>query len=437
ATYVKLRSTHDDAQPASFNGTKPGIPTDNEQLTREGPRYRPGDKDPFVSYYRNSLCNLQKVNNDLLRKIFKKNRSCAYLADQSISFLSSNEDSSSISNEEEYLFIDEFRQKLPLTTYENYRDYIDRMVDTGEKNLLSSDKIVYYASSSGTTGKIKLLPITSAMFKHVFMLFNVGQVAIWRSLPASSFPLDHQRLFSLQSGKRFNAFLRSKDGTPIGPFSQFMSALSFFPGSKLIGSSLGILDYELIEGISDFETSTFVQLVFALTVQDISSYSVTFASSFLHTVKVIENHFEEMCLCISSSDFNHSSLVHENIHDGKFRTSLNQALENVTLEYGGSSYRSERVHHIRRECLKKNTPGLLPRLWPQLVFASTSLGSSFAMYKKEIEFYCGTQLPLINCPIYGASEAFFGSLASIYTNEYFLSPTSAFYEFIEEEDIHQ
>ncbi|CAF4261285.1 unnamed protein product, partial [Rotaria magnacalcarata] len=35
ATYVKLRSTHDDAQPTSFNGTKPGIPTDNEQLTRE------------------------------------------------------------------------------------------------------------------------------------------------------------------------------------------------------------------------------------------------------------------------------------------------------------------------------------------------------------------------------------------------------------------
>ncbi|CAF3466657.1 unnamed protein product [Rotaria socialis] len=34
ATYVKLRSTHDDAQPATFNGTKPGIPTDNEQLTR-------------------------------------------------------------------------------------------------------------------------------------------------------------------------------------------------------------------------------------------------------------------------------------------------------------------------------------------------------------------------------------------------------------------
>jgi hypothetical protein len=46
-------------------------------------------------------------------------------------------------------------------------------------------------------------------------------------------------------------------------------------------------------------------------------------------------------------------------------------------------------------------------------------------------------LPLINAPIYAASEGFFGSLASIYTDEYLLSPTAAFFEFIREEDIHQ
>ncbi|CAF3873181.1 unnamed protein product, partial [Rotaria sp. Silwood1] len=251
------------------------------------------------------------------------------------------------------------------------------MVDGGEKNLLTSDKIVYYASSSGTTGKVKLLPITLAMFKHTMKLFRLGQIAVWRSLPASSYPLHQQRAFSLQSGKRSNAFFRSKDGIPIGPFSQSFSVLSVFPGLKLLSTCVGVINYELIEGISDFETSRFVQLVFALTVKDISHYSATFASSFLHTIKVIENNFEEMCLCISSNDFNHSSLVQENIPDIKFRAKLNQALENIILEYGGSSYGSERIHHIRRECLKKNIPGLLHRLWPQLGFVSTSIGSSF------------------------------------------------------------
>ena len=144
-----------------------------------------------------------------------------------------------------------------------------------------------------------------------------------------------------------------------------------------------------------------------------------------------------MCLCICSTDFYHSSLVRENIADVKLRTALNQALENTALEYGGLSYRSERVNHIRRECLRKNTSSLLHRLWPQLNFVSTAIGSSFALYKKEIEYYCGEKLPLINLPNYGASEGLFGTLASIHTDEYFLSPILAFFEFIKEEDINQ
>ncbi|CAF3684779.1 unnamed protein product [Rotaria sp. Silwood1] len=96
---------------------------------------------------------------------------------------------------EEHLFINEFRQKLPLTTYENYREYVGRMVNNGEKHVLPSNKIIYFATSSGTTGKMKLLPITSAMAKRIMMLVRLGQAAIWRSFPESLFPAAHQRLF--------------------------------------------------------------------------------------------------------------------------------------------------------------------------------------------------------------------------------------------------
>ncbi len=34
-TYVKLLSTHDNAQSVTINEIKPGVPTDNEQLIRE------------------------------------------------------------------------------------------------------------------------------------------------------------------------------------------------------------------------------------------------------------------------------------------------------------------------------------------------------------------------------------------------------------------
>lgn len=97
----------------------------------------------------------------------------------------------------------------------------------------------------------------------------------------------------------------------------------------------------------------------------------------------------------------------------------------------------ERAEHIRKECLKRDVPGILHRLWPSLVYASTVLGSSYAMYKDKIQGYCGDKLRLINLSYYLASEGAFGTLASIHTDEYFLPPAHAFFEFIPEEDINQ
>ncbi|CAF1259139.1 unnamed protein product [Rotaria sp. Silwood1] len=230
------------------------------------------------------------------------------------------------------------------------------------KNLLSSDKVVYFTVSSETTGKPKHIPVTTAMLKRTTKMLLIRTTAVWRPFPISSYPTAEQRFFTFETGKKSNIFLRSKDGTPIGPLTQFTSAVNLFPGMKQFASSSAVNDLTLIEGISDYETSTFVQLVFALTAANIVYYSVPFASDLLHSVKIIENHFEETCLCITSSDFYHSSFVRQNIPDVKFRTTLNPDLENMALEYGGLSYRSEQVNHIRKECLKKNYLGLLHRL---------------------------------------------------------------------------
>jgi hypothetical protein len=186
-------------------------------------------------------------------------------------------------------------------------------------------------------------------------------------------------------------------------------------------SSYDLLSFDLIEEIPDFVTSTFVQLVFALSVSDIYSCTVNFAPAFIHSIKIIEKYFEEIVDCISTANFDHSSLVRDNISDSKFRTKLNRTLNEVTIEYGGLTYRLKRAECIRNECLKKDIPGILHRLWPSLVYASTVLGSSFAMYKNEIEGYCGKRLSLVNLPYYIASEGAFGFLASIHTDEYFLS----------------
>jgi len=54
--------------------------------------------------------------------------------------------------------VDDFRRNVPLTDYEVYRPYIQRMMDSGEKDLIVCGDVVYYAPTSGTTSESKLIP---------------------------------------------------------------------------------------------------------------------------------------------------------------------------------------------------------------------------------------------------------------------------------------
>ena len=54
--------------------------------------------------------------------------------------------------------IEDYRDNVPLTDYEDYRPYIERMVEKGEENLLSPDKVTFYCPTSGSTTKSKLIP---------------------------------------------------------------------------------------------------------------------------------------------------------------------------------------------------------------------------------------------------------------------------------------
>lgn len=390
--------------------------------------------DSFESYYQKSLCNLQTANNELLREILQQNHSTVFYKDRSILCLASSD---LPSEGKAYESIDEFREKVPLTTYKDYSDYTDRIVAEGEKNVLSSEDPLYINMTSGTTAKIKVLPMTLTSIKQFYQSISVATYVIRRSFPASSLSVLNQRFFTLQTGVKPDRLPRAKDGTPMGPFSNCMSALGPLFKTFASLSPNYTLSLDIIVEIAHFETNVFVQLVFALANANIYSYRVTFATGFIHSVNMIENYFEEMCLCISTCDFKHSTLVQQNVSDPNIISILNQKLSEVILEYGGETYGLERASHIRNECSKKNVPGLLHRLWSNLLYASTAIGSSFAIYKSDIEFYCGERLPLVNLPLYMASEGCFAVLAGIHTDEYLLLPTNAFFEFIKEEDIEQ
>ena len=56
--------------------------------------------------------------------------------------------------------IEDYRQSVPFSSFNDYEDYVLRMIDNNEDNLMTSLPVIGYAQSSGSVGSRKMIPIT-------------------------------------------------------------------------------------------------------------------------------------------------------------------------------------------------------------------------------------------------------------------------------------
>ena len=54
--------------------------------------------------------------------------------------------------------MEEFKERVPFSTYDDYAPYIERMINNDEKNLITVYPIEHYAVSSGSVGVPKRIP---------------------------------------------------------------------------------------------------------------------------------------------------------------------------------------------------------------------------------------------------------------------------------------
>ena len=88
--------------------------------------------------------NSAKFQENALAKILYESGSCSYLQELGINRKSKRSD---------------FLNRVPLTSYEDLEPFIQRMI-AGERSLLSSGQVKWYAKSSGTEGaKSKFIPV--------------------------------------------------------------------------------------------------------------------------------------------------------------------------------------------------------------------------------------------------------------------------------------
>ena len=144
--------------------------------------------------------------------------------------------------------LDDWRARVPLSDWDSTAPFVERMV-AGEANVLVDEAPIFYATTSGTTGRRKLIPVTSAFVGECRVANRVLYRTMLLAMPG------------LVRGKRLNM---SSPGT------EKLSS-SAEAGSITVALAGGVDDDNLLDAVptavfsvSDFATRYRLALRFAL-----------------------------------------------------------------------------------------------------------------------------------------------------------------------------
>ncbi|MBQ7541993.1 MAG: GH3 auxin-responsive promoter family protein [Clostridia bacterium] len=335
--------------------------------------------------------NPLKAQTALLRKIVRRSRTSEY--GRKYDF-------------ENIRTIEDFREKVPLTRYEDYEPYVERMMQ-GERNLIYTGRNVRYCSSSGSVGKPKVLP------KSVNDLWKMQCIGFSCSVATAAHYLRRQGI---------------RLPSQMGPLVMILTGHPAEDGKKCNGAGQVPLDY-LKAIIPTFCTSpvslmypeheelldtSYLQLRFALENRKVS-YLGSMVITLLTTMfDYLEDNWEMLCDDIERGVINPGVRITPELrkaYSKKFKPNPARAAE------------------LRREFEKGFDDPIAPRIWPRLTWAYGMVSSNLKVYVKKLRRYIGPDVPLHNMG-YAAAEGFFAMPTELNASDYVLLPHCIFFEFI-------
>lgn len=296
--------------------------------------------------------------------------------------------------------IEDFKNKVPLTEYSYYENYIRKMAD-GKKNVLISDDVEYFGHTSGTTGKQKLIPVTKRSRKIA---------SKYMALLINKFSYDNfKENWNYGKGLMISDIVvttYTKGGIPI------CSATS--GGMKGIKYMLPYLYTSPIEvmTIKEKEDALYLHLLFGLLETNLLYISGVFISNVLDLFRVLESRHEDLVRDIKKGRISKKLNIDEDT-----RCHLNKYLKP----------NASRANQLENE-FEKGFKGISKRIWPSLCYIATVTGANFSIYDDKVNYYTDS-LPVYS-PGYASTEAMIGINPYADKIRYVIIPDTVFYEFI-------
>ena len=295
--------------------------------------------------------------------------------------------------------IEDYQAAVPPNTYESLEPYITRVTE-GESGVLTADKALMFATTSGTTGKAKFIPVTPSYLHEYSHGVHVHTFRMFTDFP----DLLDGKLLVPSSNDVEGA---TEAGLPYGAISGYLTKTQPKPIKRFYA-----LPYELCK-VKNVEAKYYLTLRYALP-SDIRLIVMPNPSSLTLLAEKMNVLAEE--------------LIHD-IRNGSVNPAFTEDVPRSLLEgFDPDPRRADELAAARREL-----GSLQPRhAWPKLRLLSCWKGGTMPLYLRKLPEAYG-DLPVRDLG-YMASE---GRGATPLVNSGaggVLNVTSHFFEFVPEEE---
>ena len=302
--------------------------------------------------------------------------------------------------------IDEYRHRVPVTTYDDYAPYIERMSEKGERDLITAYDMALYNKSSGSIGAPKRIPMTKKAIEN-FMMYNASyEAGVLAQCFGSS--LAGGRTVSLTLSNPELKFMA--DGVPFGSLSD-TSTLQAKPfWTKLFTSPIAA-------SFAAAGTDTrYLHARYALTDPAPTKISCSFMSFTLEFFRYIESNW---------------GLIVDDIEKGTIDKSIELPTgvrEELTKELYPDPARAKELREIFSHGFDEP---FVPKVWKNMKVISGAATGTFKKYAAKMQERYTGDIPIFRRGV-SASEGAFSAAVGLDSCDSVLLPDSVFFEFLPE-----
>jgi auxin responsive GH3 family protein len=306
-----------------------------------------------------------------------------------------------------------FKSKVPVVSYEDIKQEIERIANGDKSPILSSHPISEFLTSSGTSaGERKLMPTIAEDWDRRQLLYSLLTPVMNLYVPG------------LDKGKGlYFYFIKAESKTPGGllarPVLTSYYNNDYFKQRPYDPYNVITSPNEAILCVDSFQSMYTQMLCGLLSRHEVLRMGAVFASGLVRAIKFLTLNWKELAHDIETGTLN------PKITDPAIR----ECMEKILKPNPATSM------FIVEECCSDNWEGIITRIWPNTKYLDVIVTGAMAQYIPTLDYYSGG-LPKA-CTMYASSECYFGlnlkPMSKPSEVSYTIMPNMAYFEFIPRE----